>query len=433
MKKTQVSKSLINKLRQKRIKPGAWLIVGVAFFYWGCASQPGIKKSGQGNDIAAEPMIRVALAGGPAIHKLSFEGSYTLALEEATYSFDATIGELEALNRDGGLTLRSKRRYFNLPSPQLLVFKPLSPDQKFKWDELSYSGELTLHFVNGEILAVNKLPIETYLMGVIPHEIPTTQEEFKEAVYAQAIAARSYALSRLDKPRDARFDLWSDERDQVYKGISKTPVLAKEAVINTRGNILTRNGQPALASYHASSGGVLEVNEPADSTSGTAARKLRLDMIDGESNDKVSPYFRWVEARNSETILQNLMREFGLDPNTAQHLIDSGYELNIDINQRTPGGRVKSMTVQIGDDSFLVEGIKIRRILADPSGKPIPGNLFFLNVSPSNPDKFYIVGAGAGHGKGMSQWGAIGMALKGRTYKNILSFYYPNFEIRKFY
>ena len=432
MKKTHFSKNLINKFRQKRIKPGGWLIVGVAFFYWGCASQPGIKKSGR-SDIVAEPMIRVALAGPPAIHKLSFDGSYTLTLAEATYSFDATIGELEVLSQDGGLTLRGKRRYFNLPSPQLLVFKPFSPDQKFKWDEFAYSGELTLHFVNGEILAVNKLPIETYLMGVIPREIPTTQEEFKEAVYAQAIAARSYALSRLDKPRDARFDLWSDERDQVYNGVSKTPVLAKEAIINTRGNILTRNGQPALASYHASSGGVLEVNAPDDSTSGRALRKPRLDTIDGESNDKVSPYYRWVEARSSEAILQNLVREFGLDPNTAQHWIESGYTLNIDINQRTPGGRVKSMTVQIGDDSFLVEGIKIRRILADPSGKPIPSNLFFLNVSPSNPDKFYIVGAGAGHGNGMSQWGAIGMALKGRTYKNILAFYYPNFELRKFY
>ncbi len=407
--------------------------MGVAFFYWGCASQPGIKKSGQSNQIATEPMIRVALAGDPAIHKLSFKGSYTLTLEEATYSFDVTIGELEVLNQDGGLTLRSKRRYFNLPSPQLLVFKPSSPDENFQWDEFTFTGELTLHFLNGEILAVNKLPIETYLMGVIPHEIPTTQEEFKEAVYAQAIAARSYALFRMDKPRDARFDLWSDERDQIYKGLSNMSALAEESVANTRGNILTRNNQPAAALYHSSSGGVLEVSAINDTASGEIPRKLRLDMIDGESNDKVSPYYRWVEARSSETILQNLIREFGVDPNTVQYWMDSGYELNIDINQRTPGGRVQAMTVQIGDDRFLVEGIKIRRILADPSGKPILSNLFFLNKSPSNRDKFYIIGAGAGHGKGMSQWGAIGMALKGRTHKNILSFYYPNFEIRKFY
>ena len=56
-----------------------------------------------------------------------------------------------------------------------------------------------------------------------------------------------------------------------------------------------------------------------------------------------------------------------------------------------------------------------------------------MKFSPSNPDKFFIIGAGAGHGRGMSQWGAIGMALRGVTLEEILNFYYPGLTVKKFY
>ncbi|MCB0295833.1 MAG: amidase, partial [Calditrichaeota bacterium] len=77
------------------------------------------------------------------------------------------------------------------------------------------------------------------------------------------------------------------------------------------------------------------------------------------------------------------------------------------------------------------DGLRIRQILADESGKPLPSNFFFLNKSPANPEKFYIFGAGAGHGSGMCQWGAIGMSMKGYKYNNILGLYYPQLATQK--
>ncbi len=406
------------------------LIVLWVILLWGCTPRSALKAPEAKGARGAEPVIRVGLADETGLPpRLLLKGNYTLTLEEAIYHLDESVGEFEVLNQEPFLVLRSKRRYFSLPNFQHLVFKPADAGQTFQWNGTLYQGELVVHYMNGEIVAVNVLPVETYLLGVVPHEIPSNTTDYKEAVYAQAIAARSYALYRIGNPVNTLFDLWSDERDQVYKGIAKIPEIAQKAVNDTRGVALTKNSQPTVAFYHASSGGILEGEKMGED--GTVMPIY--DRLDGEFNDKAAPDYRWREYRRAEVILNHLAREFALDPNLVQSWIDNGFQMTLEINERSPSGRVQRMTIQVDDRKFPISRDQVRRILADESGKALPSSLFFLVPIPDRENEFYIYGAGKGHGRGMSQWGAIGLAMKGQTYRRILSFYYPDLEITKIY
>lgn len=408
---------------------GAFIVL-LMIFFCGCTPRSTLKTPEADTARGPEPTIRVGLADETGLPpRLLFKGSYTLTLEEAVYHLDESVGEFEVLNQEPFLVLQSKRRYFSLPNFQHLVFRPADPGQSFQWNGTLYQGELVIHYMNGEIVAVNVLPVETYLLGVVPHEIPSNTADYKEAVYAQAIAARSYALYRIGNPVNTLFDLWSDERDQVYKGIAKIPEIAQKAVNDTRGVALTKNSQPTVAYYHASSGGILEGEKIGED--GTVLPTY--DRMDGEFNDKASPDYRWREYRKAEVILNNLAKEFSLDPNLVQSWIDNGFRMTIEINERSASGRVQKMTIQADDHNFTISRDQVRRILADESGKALPSNLFFLVPIPDKENEFYIYGAGKGHGRGMSQWGAIGLAMKGQTYRRILSFYYPDLEITKMY
>ncbi|NIV14592.1 MAG: SpoIID/LytB domain-containing protein, partial [Aliifodinibius sp.] len=132
----------------------------------------------------------------------------------------------------------------------------------FTWNGVAYSGNLAIHYQNNYLCAVNLLPIESYLRGVVPFEIPTGQEEYREAVYAQTIAARTYSLYRIEHPSNQLFHVYADVRDQVYNGLKKTTDLADEAIEKTLGMVLLDKEEPAFAQYHSTCGGVLQDTLP---------------------------------------------------------------------------------------------------------------------------------------------------------------------------
>jgi hypothetical protein len=163
---------------------------------------------------AIEPNIKVCLTENLQNGILSFEGNYILELEETRYLFNAEIGPLTVFFKSGNLIIKNNRRYFELPFTQTVVFRPELSSGRFVWNEVPYRGELWFHISQNKITVVNILPLETYLYGVVPYEVPTTQDEYQEAVYAQTIAARTYALYRMDHPAGDFYDVWADSRDQ---------------------------------------------------------------------------------------------------------------------------------------------------------------------------------------------------------------------------
>lgn len=412
-------------------KYAAFLFLIAALLISGCARQ--IHRPQVAPAAGEEPFIRVLLSGSAESRKLSFEGKYFLRLEEAGYYLDRSLGEFLVSFSNGRLIIGNKKRYFQISAPATVRLVPASEDSRFLLDNTPYAGEM--HFVlnASEVYLVNRVPIETYLRGVVPFEIPTGVADYKEAVFSQAIAARSYAFYHLSHPASDQFHVYSDVRDQVYQGLKKTPPLSEEAIQQTRGMVLTRLGLPAETQFHSTCGGILHSRKISQGTNGEDSLAWRRDVYEGKYNCEISPLFRWVETRDSPTLLQNLTRIEAFSPDSLQHWLQSGYRMVLNISEREADGYVRQLRVQMGGHSYRLRDYQIRQFLADSQGTPLPSNLFFLLPSQKDEDKFYIIGGGYGHGYGLCQWGAIGLALRGVTHEKILEFYYPELKIQKLY
>ncbi|MBQ3101465.1 SpoIID/LytB domain-containing protein [bacterium] len=116
-----------------------------------------------------------------------------------------------------------------------------------------YRGELIVKNIGGFVQVVNKVPLEEYIMGVVPSEMPSKWNF--EAHRAQAIAARSYALSNLGKRAKRGYDLTDTPQDQAYRGASAETQQTNLAVRSTEGIVMTYNNKIISAYYHSSSGG----------------------------------------------------------------------------------------------------------------------------------------------------------------------------------
>ena len=116
-----------------------------------------------------------------------------------------------------------------------------------------YRGELIVYNINKKLVVINDVPIEEYLLGVVPSEMPSKWNF--EAHKAQAIAARSYAIANLGKRKHSGYDLKDTPLDQAYGGASAETPQTTKAVMATKGIVLTYGGKVIPAYYHASSGG----------------------------------------------------------------------------------------------------------------------------------------------------------------------------------
>ena len=126
-------------------------------------------------------------------------------------------------------------------------------------DGNAYRGALLVHRQAGKLTIVNRLPLDRYLRGVVPWEMP--DDWHREALRAQAVVARSYALATL-KP-GTLFDLYADTRSQVYGGIRAEAASTNRAIGSTAGRVVSWNGRIATTFYHSTSGGRTVSNEEA--------------------------------------------------------------------------------------------------------------------------------------------------------------------------
>ena len=149
-----------------------------------------------------------------------------------------------------------KGTYYKINSDNIVI-KPLSPgfvSAKGKW----YRGIIMIQNKNGKLTVFNNVPLEDYIKGVVPSEMPSSWAT--EAHKAQAIAARSYALANLGKRAKYGYDLKDTPEDQAYGGASKETPDTNYAVDETKGIVLTYNMKVINAYYSASAGGQTNVN-----------------------------------------------------------------------------------------------------------------------------------------------------------------------------
>lgn len=312
---------------------------------------------------------------------------------------------------------------------------------------------------DGSIGVINSLPLDQYLYGVVPCEMEPTWHT--EALKAQAVAARNYALQNICKHEKEGYNLCSTQHCQVYKGYDKENPKTNEAIDQTKGKLLYYNNELAQTYYHSSSGGHTENSESIWSETIPYLRGV------DDSYGLGSPYDLWISELDKSHIESKL----------SEYSMNIGNLVDIRPIELSKFGRVTQLEIIGTKDTIILEKEKFRtmfgtsniksiwyevntesdinvfdmqqnaNIMKRPNGLSVvsadskrtltqndkslyikgPYDIKKLNVLPSS---YTFKGKGWGHGIGMSQYGAKGMAESGFNYVKILEHYYKGTAVR---
>jgi stage II sporulation protein D len=278
------------------------------------------------------------------------------------------------------------------------------PAQTFEFDGTPYRGSFQ-RLDDGQI--VNVVDLEEYLYSVIPLEMPPSWPP--AALQTQTICARTYVLQRSD-PRRA-YDLVPSELNQVYRGISSETPAATAAVDATAERVLSFGGNFAQVAYSSCCGGHTE-------SSSEAWGNIPIPYLQGVvcTSCSASPHYRWTTTLALDAVAQRLSATVG----------PFGRLTDVQLLDRDESGRARSFQLIADHGSTSVTGSAFRRAV----GTRVLPSLLLTDVRRA-PDatSVQLDGGGLGHGVGLCQWGARGMALAGSQAPDILAFYFPGTAI----
>lgn len=261
-----------------------------------------------------------------------------------------------------------------------------------------YAGKLEVWRGENGLYVINDLPVEEYVEGVVKAE--TGSDWALEALKAQAVAVRTYVAYQKFQSRNRTYHITSSVLHQLYKGRNADSLVSR-AVRETKGQVLTYGGMPILAYYHSTSGRATELPEEVFGSS--------LPYIKSVSTPcSLSPLCLWA----MRIPLGEIERASGAD-NIAE----------IRVRSRTATGRVKEVEILANPETVVIEAQELRKRLG---WRRLPSTDFSVKVEGKNA---VFEGRGYGHGVGLSQWSALEMAREGKTYTDILSYFYPGAEL----
>ncbi|MBF0217573.1 MAG: SpoIID/LytB domain-containing protein [Candidatus Omnitrophica bacterium] len=302
---------------------------------------------------------------------------------------------------DGGVVVDNRMRF-----GKRIKIVPQSPVKNvFSFNGKKYGGDLEIIAGDGKLEVINSLGLEHYLKGVVPREMSAWWPF--ESLKAQAVVSRSYVISEMVRHSDRDYDVRDDTLSQVYGGVGAERWRTDMAVKRTSGKVLAYAGKVLPAYFHSCCGGYIQDSAVLWGKS--------LSPLEGKecSYCRISPHFRW-SVRMSAKKIAGKLRASGME-------IDAINDLKSGLRDRS--GRLEYVSVKsrnewkdIASDDFI-KAIGSRHI---KSAK------IYIRKYPF----FYrFYGFGWGHGAGMCQWGAFGMALRWKNMKNILDYYYPGAEL----
>ena len=354
----------------------------------------------------------------------------------------------------------------------------------FNGQKYRYRGniEIDIDKEHRKLNVINIISIEEYLYGVLKKEISPRWP--KEALKAQAVAARTFAIFNMNKYIDKGYNICASTNSQAYGGVNHEDPLTNKAVDETRGVIITYKGKPINAVYHSDSGGYTEDSE---NVWGSFLPYLR--SVESKYEEKVSPpHHTWSYSINEKDLTEKLQKQgyeinsvVSIEPvkksetgrtSEVVFITDNNKVINMKTNdfRSLIGADLIRSTLfnieAIGKESNITEDIKdkkeiedkeeqkesIKEILEQKKDWTIKELLELMKKNKEEREKekeeevlkveivksnipltFIFSGSGNGHGVGMSQWGAYGMALQGYRYQDILKYYYQGINIIKKY
>ncbi|MBI3814696.1 MAG: SpoIID/LytB domain-containing protein [Nitrospinae bacterium] len=346
-------------------------------------------------------IVRVAIKTSPNIKLETAEGA---RIFDAAYnrSFIIKSQQMTVTPSNPGITINN--------SEFGSAVKIITPaDTLIKVDKNNYRGSIEIR--RGErdsLLVINEIDIEDYLKGVINEEISAKWHH--ESLKAQAVVARTYALYQKERRKDNPYHLEATTADQVYGGARNEDERTNRAVEDTRGIVLTYDGRLAKAFYHSASGGITE--DVTDVWGGEGESYLKPVKCDF---DRDAPNYQW-EVEMDKAHIETAFSRNGIRTDDIS---------SIEIISFTSSKRVSELYITHRNGVEKISGVDFRRIIGYDT---IKSTLFRVK---ENGGGFLFYGRGSGHGVGLCQWGAKGMAEKGYSFTDILKYYYPGIEIKR--
>ena len=256
---------------------------------------------------------------------------------------------------------------------------------------------------------IDRVFFEEYVKGVLAGEMPTSFD--LEALKAQAVAARSYVLKKMEQNKEKDYDVVDTVMNQVYlddatlkekwkdKYEEKNNKI-KQAIVETKGEYMTYNNEVIEAFFFSTSTGKTENSGEVFQT-----QLPYLKSVDSAWDEEVSPVF----SQDNNLSLEEFYQKLNIEYNS---------NLKIEITKTTSTGRIKEL--KINDHEFKANDIYQKLNLRST----------FFDIKQKD-NQVEITTKGYGHGVGMSQYGALAMAKKGYKYQDILKYYYQGVEIKK--
>ena len=287
---------------------------------------------------------------------------------------------------------------------------PADPEVFLQVNGRGYRGSLIVKAADDKITVIDELSVDDYLKGVLPREVGVLWSQ--ESLRAQAVASRTYLASHLGKHAGEGFDLCSDVDCQVYGGMLKEHPNTSEAVDFTHGEILTYDGKPIKAFFHSNCGGS---TEKASRVWGIKDEPYLPRKKCGTGTG--DPRYRWRVLLQDAEILRLLVKSTKV----------RGTQLkSIKVKLKSPSARAQFITVSTNEGPFVLSGNEFR-IALNPE---VIRSTLWTKMS-KRKGAYLFEGRGWGHGIGLCQWGAKGMGEKGKTYRQILEFYYPHAALQR--
>ncbi len=392
------------------------------------------------------PDIRIGLAEKVSKFYLKTGGNFTIlagdnryqGLSQSVLFIQQSVDRIQIMNDQNKLLFTSNKTIclkYDSPAATTVLFD-VEYGQGTFWsgrEDRVYRGNFDLLSREKGITIVNRINMEEYLYGVVPAEMEAGWPS--SALEAQAVAARTYAIANLKTFETRGFDLLATVSSQVYRGVLLERASTNAAVDATRGQILTYNAKPISAFYTANNGGYSSSSKdiwgfdvpylqavpdqfsasettpkgPAEMANWLTSRPQTYSANPKYSGRSQYRWTLWVSRKNME--------------NRIKMNDKIGQIKSLLVSKRGVGGTVSQVSITGTTGDYMIRGDSIRSKLGG-----LRSNLFIVEPKIGGdglPEYFIFYGGGWGHGVGMDQCGAAGMAADGYQCSEILSHYYP--------
>lgn len=361
----------------------------------------------------SEPVIKVLVAENVSSVIIEANGNHTVSSGSVSVPVIGTAGRWEINSAEGISAVLNSTEH--LTNPELPI--KVAPDERtlLKLNGSPYRGWIAVTpGTSSGFNVINMLPLEQYLYGVVPREIGAGTQDIMTAIEAQAICARSYAISRFGSHRRQGFDIYGDTRDQAYSGMARESRYCTEAVNNTRGMVAFSGDELLDARYSSTCGGRTANSEDVWSTAIPYLRSTRDAPCIGAPYCASSPHYTWEKVIPAPQFYS-----------TIYNAIPSGVTIrswSLDINRQSK--RVVKMVVNTNGGNFDIRGSTLR------SAFSLKSTYFTIR---ERGEEIIFDGHGWGHGVGMCQYGAMEMSRRGKSARQILRHYYKDAWVGRLY